>query len=665
MNPFTAALAAGYTGVQVLEYLARSNPKFAKIVERSLKSGHSLEQVAEYLSKEFEGLADTKAKRKLEAEVVGKPTAHQKSLARELRTKREDRLLKTLGATGLALGGAAAARAALGSRAASGLPQIAMQNPPGSMPLPGAGGMPMGGGPGPMPPTPNAGPTNGILQAYMNHIMQGGKADLSNFLKTSMGVMAGQGMQQPAPAPAPPVDVTAETQITTPGQPQAPAMQPEQPESGLNKAALQPEEAERVIVGMGIKDRIDALLNAGNDPELAGKIAELQLSPNQKVLAKEQGIDIPSLVRAYAAGRQQAPKKTEEITTPSKSDNPEKWKYKTERFNNNKKEYKPFGKSGNYNTYIKDIGDGLTEVVAEDENGNVVGSVTFGKNENGKLEAAVEVSPSNRRQGLASDIYKKIEKYTGERLTPGANHSPYAKAMWENPNRQFGEPEQAPSASQMPQNEPQQQLQPQIEPQIEESEEPLQTGNIATLPDGRVGEIEKIEGNKVHLNVDGEKKIAPLDHILRPSKAAIGYTEPEIDAIIERIPESDRSTAFYMFQPLGNGMVYVELTSNADHGYIYENVPDELTNRILSASTAPKTSGENLFGVYSQEVADSRGSPFTELRQNPERYPFRKVSKGYDLLQLFKSQSTELNKKREKEKRALLPKKEKKKKAKK
>lgn len=492
MNPFTTALAAGYTGVQVLEYLARSNPKIAKLVEQSVKSGYSLDQVADQLSKEFEGKANTRKKAAIEGEVRGTPTAHQKSLAHDLRTKREERLAKLVAGTALAAGGTAAARAMLASRGASGVPQLTAQNPPGSMPLPGAGGGPMGGSPmprgGPGPMTPSAGglPTNGILQAYMNHIMQGGKADLSSFLKTSMGVMAGQGMSQPAAAPTPqaPIDVTGEVQVSTPGQPPQP--QPGQPPTtnnlpkstelvgeGLSKAALQPQDAERVIAGMGIKDRVDALLNAGNDAELAGKIAEVQLTPQQKVLAKEQGLDIPSLVKSYAAGRQKPP------------------------------------------------------------------------------EAPIMPQP----QGM-----------------------PPIEAM-------------AP-----------------IEQQLEQEAQPielpgeLEDGATVTLPNGDIGKVTAIDGDRVTLDVDGQKKRAPLSHIMQPTGQAARFTDEEADYAMDRyietqsLAEKSAPLLYVDYTPSLN-MMAVRWTTAPEIGGYYTNVSPETAQIIRDRVTENKTSGRSGEGV--------------------------------------------------------------------
>jgi len=228
MNPFTVAMAAGNTAVQVLEMMTKQDPKTRKRVEAALQAGYTPEQVADFMSKEFQGAANTSRKGKIAGEIRGKPTANQKSEAQRLRGKREDRLGKLIGAA--ALGAAAqpligAALAGKGAQKALGRIGYSPQgpnNPPGSMPLPGAGPKgpipgqppmnPMGGGQGPGLPTQ-------ILQAYTQHLAKGGKMNLQSFMKTAIGTVAQNAMQSPAPVPPQqqaPVDATQEAQWSNP-----------------------------------------------------------------------------------------------------------------------------------------------------------------------------------------------------------------------------------------------------------------------------------------------------------------------------------------------------------------------------------------------------------------------------------------------------------------
>jgi hypothetical protein len=66
--------------------------------------------------------------------------------------------------------------------------------------------------------------------------------------------------------------------------------------------------------------------------------------------------------------------------------------------------------------------------------------------------------------------------------------------------------------------------------------------------------------------------------------------------------------------------------------YSYENVEPELYEEIISASTAPKTSGgTGLPGTWDVNVADSRGSPFKKISSNKDKYPFKKLTVGYNM----------------------------------
>lgn len=567
MNPVLVSMAMGYTVEQVLAYIMKNSPQHKKAIESALKQGHTPEQVADYVMKEFEGKAKSKYGKSLENTIEGKASGAQRQRIAELRSKREQRLGTIIGGAGLAAAGAfALSRLPKGPRAPSS-PQITMQNPPGSVPLPGAGpkGPPIGpstsGGPlGAMGSIPTA----QIMQAYAQHLAKGGKLSLNSFMRTAMGVMMGKGGQaKPGANPAVqqpegPIDITGEVQVTTPGQPTAPM--PMQQPAPANAAPMQvqeqpieqvptPEqqqaqkeqEADTVLEAMKFKPTIEAMVKAGNQPDVIAELINFKMTPGQKAWVKEQGIDVPSLVKDYA-----------------------------------------------------------DKVIAEQ----------------GQMPSVSQMPENEPQQELAT------QPETQQPIVPEIQAQPEVASRGSPESREPEEPK------------------------------PITAGESVMLPNGDIGKVTEVDGRKVSLDVEGKKKQAPIEHALRPSDHALEYTEKEVEDIISKIPESDRSTAFYVYQPLGDGLVWVELTSNAGDGYLYQNVPDELSDQILSASTAPKTSGENLFGVYSQKVADSRGSPFTELRSNPEKYPFRKVKKGYDLLQMFKTSATEQNKRREKEKRA-------------
>lgn len=95
-------------------------------------------------------------------------------------------------------------------------------------------------------------------------------------------------------------------------------------------------------------------------------------------------------------------------------------------------------------TYLNFIGNDdwyiWNEIKAFDNNdGTEVGHVSYGKQkENDLLKASVDVRPDKRRMGIATNIYKWIEKLTGDKLYPDVPHTQSAAKFWGNPNRTFG-----------------------------------------------------------------------------------------------------------------------------------------------------------------------------------------------------------------------------------
>lgn len=323
MNPVLVSMAMGYTVEQVLAYIMKNSPQHKKAIESALKQGHTPEQVADYVMKEFEGKAKSKYGKSLENTIEGKASGAQRQRIAELRSKREQRLGTIIGGAGLAAAGAFALSRLPKGPKPSVNPQITMQNPPGSVPLPGAGPKgPMGG------PSTSAGPigamgsipTTQIMQAYAQHLAKGGKLSLNSFMRTAMGVMAGQaGKAQPGANPSmqEPIDVTGDVQVNTPGQPTAPMpMQqpapantsPMQAQEQPNEQAPTPEqqqaqkeqEADTVLEAMKLKPTIESMVKAGNQTDVIAELINFKMTPGQKAWVKEQGIDVPTLVKNYA-----------------------------------------------------------------------------------------------------------------------------------------------------------------------------------------------------------------------------------------------------------------------------------------------------------------------------------------------------------------------------
>ena len=67
----------------------------------------------------------------------------------------------------------------------------------------------------------------------------------------------------------------------------------------------------------------------------------------------------------------------------------------------------------------------------------VVGTAYFGY-VGADLRAAVQVDPKYRRRGVATAMYVWAEEIARDKLTPDIPHTPYAEALWNQPNRPFG-----------------------------------------------------------------------------------------------------------------------------------------------------------------------------------------------------------------------------------
>ncbi len=203
-----------------------------------------------------------------------------------------------------------------------------------------------------------------------------------------------------------------------------------------------------------------------------------------------------------------------------------------------------------------------------------------------------------------------------------------------------------------------------IESAKPKAEEPRTEGSLALLPQGQVGEIESVKNGIAKINVDGQIRHRKLSDIEQEPEEikAFDYKKMAQD-YIDSIPETERSTAMLMnyFVPKSedksSGEFHVIFPSDPFHIGIYKNVPNSLAEKINSASTAPKTTGETALGKHIAGVADSRGAPMIELRSNAEKYPYEKIPVPYNLanklFEAIKQLNQDAAKKKSEEKKAL------------
>lgn len=96
-------------------------------------------------------------------------------------------------------------------------------------------------------------------------------------------------------------------------------------------------------------------------------------------------------------------------------------------------EFKPAAKDNPY---------GMDALQAVGPDGKVIGTLDVGKDGN-RYKGVIQVAPANRRQGIASALYREAEKKLGVKFTPDTPHTADAAAFWAQPNRQFGEQTQS------------------------------------------------------------------------------------------------------------------------------------------------------------------------------------------------------------------------------
>lgn len=206
--------------------------------------------------------------------------------------------------------------------------------------------------------------------------------------------------------------------------------------------------------------------------------------------------------------------------------------------------------------------------------------------------------------------------------------------MQQNPSQeQQVSPPQQPLQKQSPiiqeQEQPIQQ-QPQPEP-IQQKIEPItpieQTtptiGNLAILPDGKIGEIEDVRQGIAKINVDGKESNRKLEDL----ELAPNDLEDATRHIINNIPEKEKSTAFMSAIHVPIPGIDLMLTKFWD-GKIawYLDVPEDLYRSIALGLYEPKGKAKTGIGEYKPGVIDSRGAGFHEqIKINPK---YSKENKG-------------------------------------
>lgn len=203
--------------------------------------------------------------------------------------------------------------------------------------------------------------------------------------------------------------------------------------------------------------------------------------------------------------------------------------------------------------------------------------------------------------------------------------------------------------SQKPKEAPQQKAVP-SEP-IEEQK------TLSLTPSGDIGSIDTESKGVATIDVDGKKKQFREQDIIKapiPEKDMADIYEE----LIGKIPESERSAIINVagYDPNHNELIFMPHDEKAAL-YVYSQIPPEYAEKLKNAMFKAKTTGENLYGAWS-EGESSRGAGLYQLiKELQQLYGgkgkeyVRKYEKIYDFLALPKAALKEKEKKKREEER--------------
>lgn len=163
-------------------------------------------------------------------------------------------------------------------------------------------------------------------------------------------------------------------------------------------------------------------------------------------------------------------------------------------------------------------------------------------------------------------------------------------------------------------------------------------GSIVATPEGVVGSIKDIKNKDALIESDGKLHKAKKEDAVpippelenRDFKAIAREYKSKFPATGPGSLSDNLSVVDY--NPATKEFIAVFVTSPKKK-YRFKNVPPELHQKIIAQETAPKTQGAGYFGGWSPDIADSRGSAFAEIRNNPEKYPFDIFEGSYNMLE--------------------------------
>lgn len=173
---------------------------------------------------------------------------------------------------------------------------------------------------------------------------------------------------------------------------------------------------------------------------------------------------------------------------------------------------------------------------------------------------------------------------------------------------------------------------------IEEIEKPLSKGETVSSISGKTGQLQSIREKEALVKDDDGKlhKVKVEDLVAIPDEIKNKDYHSIAQEYISTFPEEGKGSlsdalSVMAYDPQKNELI-AAFPDNPTKMWRYSNVEPELYEEIISASTAPKTSGgTGIPGTWNVNTADSRGSPFRKISQNKEKYPFTTFEVGYNM----------------------------------
>ena len=401
------------------------------------------------------------------------------------------------------------------------------------------------------------------------------------------GAIGGEGEQ---PIPQQPVEPRAQAE-------EVPQPAVEEPASELS-----PQDAFKALEERGLGNIMKSLGQQLDADSIRGAVANIKGKKFVSDLEKSMGtpaVEIFAKAKEFVGSPKEAQPVTEAKTPirfKSKSDDQERWKWHSQKWGKDKESYEPISKHGQYEIWHRSQEKGrggIGEIRAIDQDGNVVGLVSYDDAGKGKIEAAVEVDPKHRRKGIASKLYEESEKQSGKTLQPAEEQTPFSKALWEKEGKKFGR-----------------------EQKINLKEK----GHSEFRP-----EVSFEKGNK-----DLSKYLSNIGTIQMPKDAKLSKDAKPLQAL------KSSNVRYADYDPENKTLQVLFAPTSGKSGEIYEynDVPEEDVLGMMKGSGTAVTRGANSFRAWFGGKNPSIGRAFKDFIAKKDDkgdavYPYRKISEKY------------------------------------